>query len=325
MSVVFGLILASVSLFVGGELAWAVPPASNSWYINTTDTAVAYDKGCSLGQLVYNTPGTQSPVVFLHFGSPRLLAGNVYGTSFYQPPGQGYNTLVTASMALEFAHGYWQCAYTDTSSYLKLSIGTSNDGNPAIYPTHGQTWASTVISTQQALNNQGATHWQTFAYGGTDLEPPSGGSFNTFATTKPWLDAYNAVSGRPSLYANAACFGVTSGPYTAGTSCGTGWTADNMWYGTWGLSAARPLPQIYATNAANAAQWQLLSKYAKTAHGSKMSFVGAMSQSLACSQVACPPGTNNTPTAAWNQLQFAVNTDAATAMTIPAVTDIGKT
>lgn len=334
MVVVASVFATSVVVTATTAQVWASPPPANSWYIRTIDSNTSYTNGCNLGSQVQSLPGTQSPVVFLHFGAPVQLAGGAYGATFYRAgSGAGYGSLTIIAMAQEFAHGYWICSGSDTSSLLKLAIGTSNDGNlmtnSSLAAAHGAAWASFAVTLKNNLANLSASHYQTLVYAESDLEPislnPDGStSFHSFADTKPWLDGYNGYSGRLAFWAGAACFASTTGPYVSGTSCGTGWTVDNMQYAVWRLGLNRPLPQIYHTSAADATRWQLLSKYSVTAYGSRFVFVGALSQMLACQQTGGCPGADNTPDQAWSQLQYLVNSDPATTTTIPAVTDIGN-
>lgn len=301
----------------------AAPPSTPSWYVSTANLTTWYKRGCDLGAAVLAIPGTQTSVVSLGFGRPSVLPDGSSGASFYGNDGTGVPAGIgtAISVADSFARGYYTCTQADTTSLLYLSMGTSNDGSH-VTATHGHDWASGPVWEDSVLAGRTA-HWQTYVFGGIDVEPPSGGNFNTFQATKPWLDAYDAYPGRRALYANAACFASPTGTYAPTTSCGVGWTVDNMDYAVFRLVAAFPLPQIYHVDGSDAAIWYRMDKYHTTYYaGTRYIFAGVMSQQAACNQVGGCGSANLAPADAWDYLQWDVNTDTATSTTIRPPTDV---
>jgi hypothetical protein len=105
-----------------------------------------------------------------------------------------------------------------------------------------------------------------------------------------------------------------------------GWYPDDAWYVTFGARSTWPLPEIYIDTGKNAKQWKNLSLYAYQAHGSKMTFIGSLTQYQACLQnpgeAACDIA-DNTPQAGWTQLHTELNNDFRTAQpALPYATDI---
>jgi hypothetical protein len=84
------------------------------------------------------------------------------------------------------------------------------------------------------------------------------------------------------------------------------------------------VPEIYRTDGVNAEQWYLMSVYSYTNHsGTKIQFVGPMSQYQACQQRGGCSTIDNTPEQAWWQLYNLLNNDWRTAgETLPYLTDI---
>lgn len=60
-------------------------------------------------------------------------------------------------------------------------------------------------------------------------------------------------------------------------------------------SVARGLPQVYGTGQAR--EWGYLARYASVYYSSTVFYTGTLAQNMACRQVGCPAGANNTPDA----------------------------
>ena len=316
--------MASLGLVVtNAPEVLAAPPSTISWYVSITNLTTWYNGGCALGTSVLNTPGTQVSIVSLGFGAPKYFAAtNSYGASFYGAPDDTIATAIAVTDA--YAHGYYVCSSSDTSSSLTLAMGTSNDGSQ-VTSAHGSNWAAGPVWENAVLAGR-TNHWQTFIVAALDVEPSDGnGHFNTFAATKPWIDAYSSYTGRASLYANAACFASATITYVASTSCGIGWTVDNMDYAVWRLGPMYPLPQVYHTDGHDGEIWYRMSKYHVTNYTGRYTFASVMSSQLACSQTTggCP-GADLGPADSWSFLQWYVNTDSTTATPIPPPTNVSK-
>jgi hypothetical protein len=148
--------------------------------------------------------------------------------------------------------------------------------------------------------------------------------WNTADASRAWVDGYAAVSSTP-YYNYGDCEGCPIAgavPPTPGRRINNGWTQEDVWYVSYGVLPAFPLPEIYLTNGVNAAQWQQLSLYAHTNHGSPIYFLGALTQFQACQAGGGCPGANNRPGEGWAQLNRALNSDSRTAQSLNWSSDI---
>jgi hypothetical protein len=143
-----------------------------------------YSKGYELGQRDLNLTGTQSNIVILHFFQPKVVNG-VYGAS-------GHSRFMSASTIKEavrqFARGYYMGTGSDTTSLVRILIGTTNDNSGgAVTYAHGQAWAQLVRDADAAIANSGYGG-QARARGAIDIEM----SYSTYAAAKSWIDGYNS-------------------------------------------------------------------------------------------------------------------------------------
>jgi hypothetical protein len=300
----------------------ASPRASDSIYITSINSATLYNEGCKLGSRDLNLVGKQDSIVILHFGFPRMVNGQ-YGANLYYPGSLSHATVDQVAAAVEnFGYGYWYCVGADFDSHLRIGIGTSNysgNTNSLVTYGHGQAWARMVNQVNDWFVNVCARSCdgQVDAVGASDIEL----DWAPYETTLDWLVGYDSANGSP-LYN----FGAIPGcPYLAspGANCGGGYTKEQVWMVTYGLSPVWPLPEIYRTDGVNAQQWYLMSVYSYTAHGVKMQFIGPMSQYQACLQRGGCNSINNTPQQAWTQLYTLLNEDARTDdEALPYLTDI---
>lgn len=298
------------------------PRASDSIYITSINSSTLYNQGCELGSRDLSLDGRQDSVVILHFGFPRMVNGQ-YGANLYYPGSLSHATIDQIATAVEtFGYGYWYCVGADFDSHLRIGIGTSNYGgntNSLITYGHGQAWARMVNQVNDWFLNVCARgcDGQVDAVGASDIEL----DWAPYETTLDWLVGYDSANNAP-LYN----FGAIPGcPYLAspGASCGGGYSKEQVWMVTYGLSPVWPLPEIYRTDGVNAQQWYLMSVYSYTAHGIKMQFIGPMSQYQACLQRGGCNSINNTPQQAWTQLYALLNGDPRTdGETLPYLTDI---
>lgn len=233
------------------------PPTADSFYVTSTSTSTAYSHGCNQGNADANNHA--SSMVILDFGA-QLADGS--GVDNWDA-GHISNEQVEDE-AEAFAHGYWVCTGSDTSSKLDLAIGTNNSG--AVSSALGTTWAHVVAAVQSHDQAQGYAS-QVVAMGGDDMEPGFGGP----TAAKDWARGYyNAGTG--TVYAD---FGSADGCPPAGSTCNNGWTQYDEWFVSWGATAAVPTPEIYTNTAAW--QWEDISLYGVNNEGGAILFWGPVS------------------------------------------------
>jgi hypothetical protein len=257
--------------------------------------------------------GTQDSVVVLDFGQPTDDKSG-YGANLF-----GFGPVTTTQIANaveQFAVGYVACAGSDQNSHLRIGIGTSNYGSK-VYYMHGKAWAKMVNSVNTWIKRQGYFS-RLDTVGASDMEL----SWNTAANTRDWVDGYDS-SNSYALYNYGDAAGCPTRAYP-NWSCGPPWTREDVWYISFGVGAAYPLPLIYARDGGNAQQWALLSLYSYTQHGSRVDIKGSFTQYQACQQFpdGCGIGLNNSPSQGWTQLETELNRDGRTAQSLTWSTDI---
>jgi hypothetical protein len=286
---------------------------TRSFYVNTTNPPTWYDLGCALGHKVGDGSRPRDASVFLNFGRPYYSASDkAYGALNWSPDGFRKTKTIRVNVLQQFGYGYWACSPFNTK--LILVAGTSNDGSTT-GRAHGVAWANMVDATNAYFRKECCIASQVIAVGGIDSEL----NWNTAGATRRWVDGYDSATPY-SYYVDGAAEGCPP----AGT-CDNGWSDEDIYYVNWWNKPAWPFPQIYNEAGTNATQWQRISAFGVTNHGSKMVFRGAMSQLEACADQGNPSvcsGLKNTPVEAWNQLRNAVNANSSTKGTIPYATDI---
>ena len=163
---------------------------------------------------------------------------------------------------------------------------------------HGKAWANMVNAVNHWIKVQGYFS-RVDAVGANDMEI----SWNTPENTRGWVDGYDS-SNLYALYNYGDAAGCPTRSYPNWT-CNPPWTREDVWYVSFGVGAAYPLPLIYSRDGANAQQWALLSLYSYTQHGARMDIKGSFTQYQACQQFpdGCGTGLNNTPSQGWTQLK----------------------
>ena len=290
-----------------------VPPYSTSFYVRTINPQTLYSLGCNHGKRDLQLAGVQDSVVVLDFGQPTDDESG-YGANLF---GYGPGTTAQIANAVEqFAVGYLSCAGTDLNSHLRIGIGTSNYGSK-VYYMHGKAWAKMVNDVNHWIKVQGYFS-RVDAVGASDMEI----SWNIPDNTRGWVDGYD-TSNLYALYNYGDAAGCPTRSYP-NWSCNPPWTREDVWYVSFGVGAAYPLPLIYSRDGGNAQQWALLSLYSYTQHGARMDIKGSFTQYQACQQFpkGCGTGLNNSPSQGWTQLKNELNRDSRTAQTLTWVTDI---
>ena len=292
----------AVCLVPAPAIAVTAPPYTTSRYMQNVSTTRHYDLGCMLGSRSRSLAGAQYDLVILHYFKPVKFSDGSYGAGLLG--GASAKTSAIGAAVREFAKGYYMCTGSDTGSQLTVAVGTSNDGS-GVTSAHGRAWASMVKSINDWLATTGYDA-QTYAVGASDMEL----GWNSPTVTRAWVDGFASVC-CPFFYNYGDAAGCRYDGRQAGTECGTGsfpaWTADDVWYISYGAAPAYPVPQIYRTDGVMAKQWYGLSLYAKNAHGVAMWFMGSLTQYTACRQVGCDASTANSPSQGWTQLWNAIN------------------
>jgi hypothetical protein len=289
------LIGAAGLVVLSATLAQAAPTPSVSRYMHTVSTTTGYNEGCAMG-------GTNaSGVVVLDFGEPDYHSSGGWGTYDYG------NAFVTnaqiAAFAEQYAYGYWKCS--GAGPRLELAVGTSNYGSQ-VTNAGGVAFGQMINSINSWLNSQSIAY-QISIRGANDMEL----DWNSYATTKAWEDGYQSAT---SLY--LFDYGDLAGcpPYG---SCDNGWSQSSVWYKSWGLKDAIPLPEIYYSS--QASEWYQASLYSALHEpNGKYKFEGTMTQYAACGSCTYSPA------AGYNALTNALNADSRTTNTPPDSTDISN-
>jgi len=287
------------------------PKPTTSWYMDSVDYDTLYDLGYGLGQAVLNRTKPQSALVVLDYGCQKIDDdGSTWGAVSINS--NVFHSMSGLRNAIEaFGAGYYYGTASNTTAQLTIELGTNNGcrgGSDA-----GQVWANSV----DTINNYFANHpsvdfpfaRQVTALGANDIEWDFCMSDGCPTAARGWASGYSSAGNW--MYDN---FGACSGCQPAGSSPNGPWTQDDYWYVSWGATNALPLPEIYATNGVNAAQWERISEYGLTRHSWAMNFDGAMTQLQACTQKnACitPAGNlGNSASQGWRQLWRALNSKA---------------
>jgi hypothetical protein len=285
------------------------PVESLSYYIQTLSNI--YDLGCSAGSSAASNPEPSNVFLFLDYGKPYRDINMVLGTKIYS---QAFVSIdqISASV-VSFALGFYQCTTNDT---VKIAVGTNSSGGTVtdlIANSHGVAWANLIIGINNQLQN-------SYPYvlnrvevvGGNNIEP----DFNPTYVPLHWLQGYNSVANRKSLYVIASAAGCSEtyppdepeSGYRSPGSCNNGWTQDDIYYVSWGAPSSLPFPEIFDPQNANANQWYRIGLYTKLSHNTTMWFRGSMTEFAACQQQQ-PCAGDNSPSTGFAQLYTRIDND----------------
>jgi hypothetical protein len=265
----------------------------------------SYGLGCKWGARDANLPGKQDSIIFLDFGNPVYRNGH-YGVQLYN---QDIISATALAHAVEiFAQGYWNCLGQDYESKLIIAVGTNSSGDEGgMFFEHGVTWAQMVNEVNNWLMHPDHLYFsQVAVVGASNIEP----GFNPPAIAKAWVNGYDSASlywfynvgsteGCPSDYPPED---PETGTYPP-NPCNSGWTQDDIYYVSWGVMTAWPLPEIYNVVEENAKQWYRIGIYGARNYNTRMTFDGSLTQYQACLQNPgeCD-GTDNLPEEGYKQL-----------------------
>ena len=281
--------------------AAAKPQTDWSFYIYSTSTTTAYNLGCSQGKFDASFSPVVNSEVILSFGEQ------------YNSDGSGgvvllNNTVISNAqvegLAEAFAHGYWYCTGSDSTSVLNLAIGTSNYGNAT--PASGKTWANDVAAVQASNRSNGYAS-QVGMLGAYDMESWCPNHCVTPSGAMAWESGFGSVSGGYKYLDYGSADGC---PQTTASNggCSGGWKQSDYWYLSWGATPALPVPEIYVT--AQAQQWAMISLYGAQSQGARLYMQGPLDEYDLDT-------TTLTASQAWSYLWTNLNNNAATTDTPP--------
>ncbi len=253
---------------------------------------------------MYNHDKPQNAVVILDFGGQDQNSNGTWGALAVQTPHTFRSNGTIENFSEGFGQGYWEGTGSDTTSTLRLLIGTNNSG-PNDGGTAGQKWGATVdvVGNWLANNPSGPLKYasQVSIGGADDMEF----AYGTGQHAHDWASAFSNNSSHVYFdYGGCAgCIQEDPSP----------WTMEQVYYVAWGASAAFPFPEIYNQSGVKARQWQQLAIYGHREHGALMVFEATLTEQEACNQethtpYACYAGTDQDPDAGWSQMWNCLNT-----------------
>ena len=265
----------AVTVLVSGGLALALaspanatptkPPVDSTYYITGSNTTTAYNEGCSQGTFD-GSAGVDSEDI-LDFGgqlSNGSGAKSVFATSSLT------NAQISA-VAIAFAHGYYVCTGSHTSSVLTLGIGTNNSASD-VSTAGGTAWGNLVKSTASTSSGDGYAS-QVIVDGANDIEPSWASSSGTYN----WAVAFASAAPNSAYLNYGSADGCSQTDASWNDACSNGWNTKDVWETSWGVSAALPDPEIY--NSAQPQQWTEIGVYSYNAHSNDlMEFQGPLDE-----------------------------------------------
>jgi hypothetical protein len=296
-----GRVFAVLALAAAGAVAVpgaaqavpAKPPTDWSFYISTSSTSSAYNLGCNQGNFDRNMGNIDSEVV-LDFGGQN--SANTGTIRISDGAFMSYGTI--ASIAEQFAYGYWVCTGSDVTSTLFLELGTNNSAY-SVNAAGGTSWANTVNTVRDYVNS----HWgQVVVQGANDIEP----SWAGYSATLDWASGFGTHTSQ--LYLN---YGSADGcpQYSYGNGgCNNGWNQYDVWWISWGYTPAITAPEIYYY--AQARQWHMISMYGAVYQGNAAHYIAPWDEYTLDTSTLSSTG-------AWNALWTEMNSTSQTAGTSP--------
>jgi hypothetical protein len=303
--------VAAVAIAVGASAGTAAAaPAPPQWtssrYMDPVSTDTLYNEGYNLGVAVANGTKPDDAVVVLDYGGQMQRDGVWGAISIHSGVFHPDADLRFALQA--FGQGFYYGTGANTTAHLTVALGTNNSAT--VSAAAGTAWATTIanINDWYAAGPDGFPYSeQVTAIGADDIEPGFCPSSACVDNARAWADAFSDAT--TTWYDN---YGSCDGCPPAGPSPNGAWTTADIYHVSWGAIAAWPLPEIYANNGVQAAQWERVSEWGLD-NGSlgAMAWEGTITQHQACAQVGCLGGPlDNTPEQGWTQLWNALDTRA---------------
>jgi hypothetical protein len=273
-----------------GPAATPTPPAATtSYYVfgaYLAQCGPGATTGCPLynfGAATYSSSSTASGLVILDFGAPCYNPNTlVHGTQLFNTQVcTPHDRLVALTQA--WIQGYESANASRTTPTI-LGLGSSNSvtgANPPSFNltpsqmyTAGYGWFTDVV--KPVANSTTALAAPLTVWAASDIEQSSSGDWYDAATTRPWLDGFQAAAGS---VAGAKCGATTPyqmvnfGDYFPNKP---GWTAADVYYVSWGATLACALPEIYI--AGWGSYWASLNTWAASQGKTQIVFTGVMSE-----------------------------------------------
>ncbi|WP_207643904.1 hypothetical protein [Desulfosporosinus acidiphilus] len=210
--------------------------ASSSYYVTPswTNSSTAYSQGQSV------TPGYGGDVI-LDFGR-QYYNGSTWGTYL---PGTSY--FVSDSQIQTIVHNFLTGYDSAHTQVIFAYIATNNDNvgwsqGSTTWTDAGTDWGALVDSTPPTIN--------TAVGGGNDIESWYGTGFIAYGSdTVNWCNAYNSRTHMRMLNYGS----------DASSEYPSGWTKQQVYSVSWGLSDDLVMPEIYYNS--QASQWQGIYDY----------------------------------------------------------------
>ncbi len=307
----------------------AAPPApisTTSYYETSVDPNAHYQQGCAAAQRGENG------VVVLDYGKPKDWGASSshsrYGTLLV---GTGATAYITSSSfsgneiqysVERFADGYANCYGKTQTSTITIAIGINNhneDGLASLTSAHAAAWAT--------MTNQIANHVVSYSMisgmaAAIDAEPDFADQSSTdydFSKVLTWTNAFSGQS-----FESYYDFGSTDGypcprpepPLPPRLGC-SNWSASQFYTLTWGIPAARPIPEIYKP--LYASEWYQLKHWALDNHLDLPRFYGEMTE---CQSSSCTPPNDYSAEQGWQTLWMKLNGDPNMVQSLIWSTDV---
>lgn len=325
-----GVVLGQVDTATPASAATA-PPFFDSNYVESLTYGQWNSWGCA--QAEYSAGEHVSAInLILDFGNAIDRNGE-YGTTLVSSNTFAqWDTGTTSGirfLVANFLTGYWNCRDMPgygPAPFITLAVGIANSNTNGLSDPTNAEWMAEVIAAINDWISSGGQGGLEYVYGAMDIEMEYAHYSTTVAYEKAVLAGYCNDQGQCSGIIPLYDFGeadCSETSYNASSACGqdTTWTQGQVLDVAFGETGAYPLPEIYNTVGAQATEWYWISKGSiQTGYG-PMYFDAELTQYGACSQEAtyhhetvdqqCP-GTDNEPSAGWNQLYSKISGDPAT-------------
>lgn len=216
------------------------PPWTTSRYVVTTDWNTLFNEGCN------QALRGESGVVVLDFGDPDYNATTgKYGTKLLGSPRPFVSVDEIWDLTVSFLQGYAYPSCNPNGKHIYLAVGTSNYGT-TVTREHGIAWAQLVENVHQTIIQPSSLEGMVTAAGAINAEL----QWNSATTTRAWVNGYKDTTNK-QYYNFGNCPGCN---YPTGAP-GYGWTWNDVWYISYGVLPAYPLPLIYVRSGTHANQW----------------------------------------------------------------------
>lgn len=227
--------LAGIFLALGPGSASAIifpkPPTAQSFYENSTSTALAEEEGCDEAE--YDSREDFDSAVILDFGGQL---GNRKGTKATNGMIEFTNAQIEA-IGKAFANAYYFCDLGDETT-VHLLLGTNNSLD-SVSKAGGKAWGEVINNVARYVLESKEQTEDVAIWGGSDL----GVGYSTGGKALDWAKGYEEVSDSPyGDYGGAE--GCPSSTHEDGKCTGgdSGWDQKVEYELSWEDSTCSPLP-----------------------------------------------------------------------------------